>query len=138
MTNRDQGPRTYEYAMGQLKHLNYPYADDAHLYVYRDTSDKSPAREEIRQRYEIAVILGDNLNDYKRDYYVTDVEERLRLMQRDQSEFGKEFVLLPNPTDGHWVRAIFGDSEPAPSAENRRILKEAATYRAWGEDTALD
>jgi len=131
VTNRDQGERTYEYALRQLQHLEMPFADDEHLYVFRETSDKSPARDEIKASYEVVVTLGDNLNDYKRDYYVKDVDERMQLMERDREEFGREFVLLPNPTDGHWVRAIFGDSEPPPTEENRRLLLEAATQIAW-------
>ena len=31
-----------------------------------------------------------------------------------------------NPTDGHWVRAIFGESEPAPTKKNRETWKKAA------------
>lgn len=131
VTSRDQGERTYEYAMRQLQYLELPYADDDHLHVFRDTSDKSPAREEIAASFTIAVTLGDNLNDYQRDYYVKDVDERKRLMERDSDRWGREFIVLPNPTDGHWVRAIFGDSEPPPTDENRRLLKMAATRRAW-------
>ncbi len=78
-----------------------------------------------------ALIIGDNLNDYKRDYYVKDVEKRRALMERDRAEFGRKFILLPNPTNGHWVRAIFGDSEPPPTDANRRTLKAAATRSAW-------
>ncbi len=131
VTNRDQGEKTYSYAMQQLVHLGMPFADDDHLYVFRETSDKTPARDEIMANFDVAVTLGDNLNDYKRDYYVKDVDERMRLMERDSKEFGRDFVLLPNPTDGHWVRAIFGDSEPPPSDANRRLLFEAATRIAW-------
>ena len=58
-------------------------------------------------------------------------DERLALMERDRDHWGREFIVLPNPTDGHWVRAIFGDSEPAPTDENRRLLKAAATQIAW-------
>ena len=131
VTSRDQGERTREYALEQLRLLGFPFADHEHLTVYRDTSDKSPTIEDLSARYEVIVILGDNLNDYKRDYYVADVEERYALMERDRHDYGDKFILLPNPTDGHWVRAIFGDSEPPPTAENRRLLKEAATRSAW-------
>lgn len=131
VTNRDQGERTYEYALAQLKHLEFPFADDQHLTVFRETSDKTPAREKIEATFDIAVVLGDNLNDYRRDYYVKDVDERLALMERDKAHWGREFIVLPNPTDGHWVRAIFGESEPLPTDENREKLKAAATRIAW-------
>ncbi len=131
VTNRNQGARTFEYALAHLKHLNFPYANEENLFVFRESSDKSPAREKIEESFEVALMLGDNLNDYRRDYYVKDVDERRRLMERDRDDWGTKFILLPNPTDGHWVRAIFGDSEPAPTDENRRILKDAATRVAW-------
>lgn len=131
VTSRNQGERTYEYALAQLQLMQFPYADEDHLTVFRDSSDKSPAREKIAQTHTVPFLIGDNLNDYKRDYYVKDVDERLRLMERDKAEFGSKFVLLPNPTDGHWVRAIFGDSEPKENDDNRRILKNAATRKAW-------
>jgi 5'-nucleotidase (lipoprotein e(P4) family) len=131
VTNRDQGERTFEYALSQLVHLDMPYADEEHLYVFRDTSDKSPAREEISATHDVAVMLGDNLNDYQRDYYVKDIDERMALMERDRDHWGTKFILLPNSTDGHWVRAIFGDSEPAPTDDNRRTLKAAAARIAW-------
>ncbi len=126
VTNRNQGENTRDFALGHLQHLGFPLPDEDRLIVFRETSDKSPARESIMRQYDVPFLIGDNLNDYKRDYYVADVDERLLRMERDRDDYGHHFILLPNPTDGHWVRAIFGDSEPAPTDENRRRLHRAA------------
>ena len=131
VTNRDQGDSTFDYALRQLQYLNLPYADADHLRVFRDTSNKAPARDSVSQSHELVLLLGDNLNDFKRDYYVADIDERFKLMERDRDDYGDRFILLPNATDGHWVRAIFGDSEPAASDENRATLMKAATRFAW-------
>jgi len=131
VTSRDQGDRTYEYALRQLELFEFPFADESHLTVFRDTSDKSPARRAIAEKHEIVLFIGDNLNDFKRDYYVDDIDRRRSLLERDRDEIGSRFILLPNPTDGHWVRAIFGDSEPQATDANRRILKAAASRSAW-------
>ena len=131
VTSRNQGDRTYEYALNQLREFEFPYANENHLTVFKESSDKSPARDAIEASHEVALLIGDNLNDYKRDYYSKDIDERMALMERDRAEFGHKFILLPNPTDGHWVRAIFGDSEPAPSDDNRQKLRGAATRSAW-------
>ncbi len=131
VTNRNQGERTFEYALAHLRHLNFPIDGEENLFVFRETSDKTPARRKIEETHEVALMLGDNLNDYRRDYYVKDVEERRVLMERDRDDWGTKFILIPNPTDGPWVRAIFGDSEPAPTDGNRRKLKDAATRVAW-------
>ena len=126
VTNREQGENTRDYALGHLRHLGFPLPDTDRLIVFRDTSDKSSARDAVRRRFNVPFLLGDNLNDYKRDYYVADPDERWALMDRDRADYGHLFILLPNPTDGHWVRAIFGDSEPAPTDDNRRRLRDAA------------
>lgn len=127
VTNREQGEQTREFALGHLRYLGFPLPDPDRLIVFRDTSDKSSAREAIRQRFHVPFLIGDNLNDYKRDYYVADVDERKVVMERDRGDYGHRFIVLPNPTDGHWVRAIFGDSEPAPTDANRQRLRDAAT-----------
>jgi 5'-nucleotidase (lipoprotein e(P4) family) len=126
ITNRDQGDGTFGYALDHLRVLGFPFADEEHLTVLRDTSNKEPARQRVAERFEVVLLLGDNLNDFRRDYYLTDIDERIARMEEDRDLFGRRFIILPNPTDGHWVRAIFGDSEPPPTDENRRILRDAA------------
>ena len=127
VTSRDQGKGTYGYALKNLKDLNFPYADSKHLTVLIDTSNKEKVQKQIAETHKIAVYLGDSLKDFQRVYYVKDVDQRNALMEKDKNLFGEKFILLPNPTDGHWVRAIFGESEPAPTRENRATWKKAAT-----------
>ena len=131
VTNRNQGENTYQYALDQLQYLKFPYADEQHLTVYRESSNKMPSKKAISESHELVLILGDNLNDYKRDYYVKDVDERFDIMSDDRDDYGDKFIILPNPTDGHWVRAMFGTSEPEPNDENLMILQNFATRNAW-------
>lgn len=131
VSNRDQGTGTDAYALAQLKQLGFPYADAEHVTILRETSNKQIVQEQIMAEYEVVALLGDNLNDFSRRYYVTDVEQRETLMAQDRQSFGARYILFPNPTDGHWIRAIYGESEPPASAENREILKRAATRRSW-------
>ena len=133
VTNRDQGENTYQLAVQNLRTAGFPYIDDKHLIVQRETSNKEMPQKAIAVDYDVVLMLGDNLNDFQRKYYVKDVDERLALMEEDKALFGTKFIVFPNPTDGHWMRAIFGDSEPPPSDENRAIFKSAATRSAWSE-----
>ena len=99
---------------------------DKLMTVLVDTSNKEKVQKQIARDRTIAVYLGDSLNDFQRVYYVKDVDQRNALMEKDKELFGRKFVILPNPTDGHWVRAIFGESEPAPTKQNRQTWKKAA------------
>ena len=131
VTNRDQGDPTYELATMNLKSAGFPFIDEKHLIVQRDTSNKETPQKKIMEDYDVVVMLGDNLNDFQRKYYTKDVDERLKLMEEDKALYGTKFIVFPNPTDGHWMRAIFGDSEPPASKENREIFQKAATRSAW-------
>ena len=126
ITSRDQGERTAEIALANVTAAGLPGITAEMLTVLRETSDKETRQREIAATHDVAVVLGDNLNDFRRRYYVKDVDERRRLMLEDRSEFGTNFIVFPNPTDGHWMRAIFGDSEPPPTPETIERLKTAA------------
>ena len=131
VTNRDQGETTVQLAIQNLNAIGFPLVDTAHLRVLRESSNKELVQQQIREDYEVVALLGDNLNDFARRYYSTDVDQRMSLMEQDKDRYGRDYILFPNPTDGHWIRAIFGESEPAGSDENRGILKDAATRAAW-------
>jgi 5'-nucleotidase (lipoprotein e(P4) family) len=131
VTNRDQGETTVQLAIENLNAIGFPLVDTAHLRVLRESSNKELVQQQIREDYEVVALLGDNLNDFARRYYSTDVDQRMSLMEQDKDRYGRDYILFPNPTDGHWIRAIFGESEPAGSDENRGILKDAATRAAW-------
>ena len=131
VTNRNQGEATVQLALNNLNAAGFPSVDRSHLRVLRETSNKELVQQRIREDYDVVVLLGDNLNDFSRRYYSTDLEQRLSLMEEDKARYGREYIIFPNPTDGHWIRALFGDSEPPPSDRNRIILKRAATRSAW-------
>lgn len=131
VTNRDQGDTTVQLAIENLKAVGFPLVDEAQLRVLRESSNKELVQQEIRESYQVVALLGDNLNDFARRYYSTDVDQRMSVMEQDRARYGLDYILFPNPTDGHWVRAIFGESEPPQSDANRRILKDAATRSAW-------
>ena len=132
VTSRDQGEPTLDIAMSNLNHVGAPFVDASHVTALRESSNKEVRQDEIMQSHEVVVMLGDNLNDFRRKYYIRDdVDGRLAAMEEDRDRFGMEYILFPNPTDGHWMAAIFGESEPPASEENRERLKQAASRQAW-------
>lgn len=126
ITSRDQGDRTAAIALANVRAAGLPHIDEAHLTVLVGGSNKEGRQQEILQTHEVIVFLGDNLNDFSRAYYLTNVEDRRRRLTDHRAEFGRRFIVFPNPTDGHWVRAIFGESEPLPTPANRETLRRAA------------
>jgi 5'-nucleotidase (lipoprotein e(P4) family) len=126
VSSRDQGENTQALGVGNLKHVGLAFADDAHATFFRGSSNKEAAQQAIAANYQVIAYLGDNLNDFRRKYYSTSVAQRKALANEDVEEFGRNFILFPNNTDGHWMRAIFGDSEPPDTAAYRARMLEAA------------
>lgn len=132
VTSRDQGEPTLDIALSNLRHVGAPVVDADHVTALRESSNKEVRQNEIMQSHQVVVMLGDNLNDFRRKYYIRgDVDGRLAAMEEDRDRFGIEYILFPNPTDGHWMAAIFGESEPPATDENRQRLKQAASRQAW-------
>ncbi|MGE8391658.1 5'-nucleotidase, lipoprotein e(P4) family [Pseudomonas sp. BIGb0427] len=131
VSSRDQGDKTYEYALNNLRALKVPYADEAHVTILRESSNKEPAQHKIAEQYNVLLMLGDNLNDFERSFYVDKVEQRAQLVDASRSKFGGQYIIFPNPTDGHWLKAIFGESEPADTPANRAKFRDAAEQGAW-------
>jgi len=132
VTSRDQGEATLDIALSNLRSIGLPQIHEQNVTVLRESSNKEIRQDEIMQTHEVVVMLGDNLNDFRRKYYIRgDVDARIAAMEEDSHLFGIKYVMFPNPTDGHWLAAIFGESEPPASAANREILRVAAARSAW-------
>lgn len=126
VSSRDQGPDTQRYGVENLRHAGLAFADDAHCTFLRESSNKEPAQALVSETHEVIAYLGDNLNDFRRRYYVKSVAQRKLLAGEDAEEFGRKFILFPNNTDGHWMRAIFGESEPLDTPAYRERMLQAA------------
>src|SRR5688572_30106674 len=66
ITNRDQGAGTMDLVLGNLKTAGLPFADAAHVSVITESSDKEPRQRAIAGSHDVVVLLGDNLNDFRR------------------------------------------------------------------------
>ena len=66
VTSRDQGDKTFDYAMDHLRIAKLPNVDNKHVTVLRDTSNKQNRQDEIAKTHDIVVFLGDSLNDFRR------------------------------------------------------------------------
>jgi len=54
----------YEGTEKNLKALGFPDVDKEHLLLRTDTSDKQPRRDIVTKDHEVALLMGDNLNDF--------------------------------------------------------------------------
>lgn len=119
----------YEDASKTFKALGFPYVDKKHLLLRTDTSDKQPRRNMVENDYEIALLMGDNLNDFLGVFSKKPVDVRSAEVDKIKETWGKKFILIPNPMYGDWEGTVFKNNWGASPAEKDKMRKEH--LRRW-------
>ena len=125
VTNREEADR-----IGTLKNLQkfgFPNADEAHLLLKTTTSDKEPRRQKIAEKYNILLLCGDNLSDFSNVFYreAKNTKEQVDLMQ---NQFGKRFIVLPNPMYGDWEKLLYSGEKLNETERAKQRLDKLKSY----------
>jgi len=88
-----------------LVEKGFPYSDAEHIFLKDSTSDKTVRRELISQKYEIIMLIGDNLRDFDEIYKERDQNYGKDLVAKDASLWGTKYIIIPNPMYGEWTKA---------------------------------
>jgi len=75
------------------------------------SSDKTVRREFLAAGYRVVLVMGDNLNDFSR--HINPESQGAR--------WGRSWILLPNPSYGHWERRLYGTRRSLSREEKIRI-----------------
>jgi 5'-nucleotidase (lipoprotein e(P4) family) len=107
ITNREEKER--EGTLKNLQKFGFPFADDAHLVMRQpgSSASKESRRQTLLQTHDIILLLGDNLGDFSALFDKKTVDERNANTAMSAGEFGKRFIVLPNPSYGDWEGALY-------------------------------
>lgn len=127
VSNRDQNELVP--TMENLKNKGFPQVEASHLLLKVKESGKEPRRKRIEEQYQILLLCGDNLNDFTDLFERKPSEERNRVVDALQAEFGSRFIVLPNPMYGDWERAALGSLRGLTDGEiETRRLKALKSF----------
>jgi len=100
--------RKQKYLKATINNLNkfgYPQVDSTHIMLRTSTNSKEERRQKVvNQGLEIALLIGDNLDDMSAEFEVEDADKRKEATYANQAKFGTKYIVLPNPTYGKWVQ----------------------------------
>ncbi|HEX8165841.1 MAG TPA: HAD family acid phosphatase [Beijerinckiaceae bacterium] len=91
-------------------------------------SAKGTRRAHVAKDYRILLNLGDNFGDFV-DAYRTSEAERLKVFEENRARWGREWIVLANPSYGSFELAPFGHDTKLPAAEQRRAKR--GVLDAW-------
>ncbi|PTB95677.1 5'-nucleotidase, lipoprotein e(P4) family [Marivirga lumbricoides] len=115
----------FESTLENLKALNLPDADPAHLMLKTAESDKTERRNRVKEEHEILLYVGDNLTDYSEEYAKRGNDLGKDLVGQNKKELLYNFIMLPNPMYGEWESALYNNNFGISDEEKIRLRKAA-------------
>lgn len=129
VTNRTKGeePATRE----NMRKLGFPMqANIDTILTSKEQPDwgsaKGTRRAVIAKHYRVLLLLGDNFGDFT-DAYKGSVEERQKVYEENAAHWGKDWLMLPNPSYGSFESAPFGNNFKLPLEEQRAAKRGVLT-----------
>ena len=122
ISNRRPEERTS--TIKNLLAAGFPQADSVHVLLKDTSSDKESRRLQIKQHFNIGLLLGDNLNDFDKMFYQQPSYTRCNLVRDNNDLFGDVFIILPNAMYGDWESAIW-NGKKISSQESDKAKHEA-------------
>jgi len=124
VTNRNEKER--EATIRNLLKFGFPNADGEHLLTMAATSSKEARRTDIAQKFNIALLIGDNLGDFSVLFDKKPDAERTANVLNNRDEFGKRFIVLPNPNYGDWEGSLYKYNYSLTPAQKDSVWKANA------------
>ncbi|MCG8335054.1 MAG: 5'-nucleotidase, lipoprotein e(P4) family [Proteobacteria bacterium] len=117
----------YDGTFKNLKALGFPNVDKKHLLLRTKSSDKQARRDIVNKDYAVALLMGDNLNDFESVFGSNSMEQRFAATDNVEDKWGTKYIVFPNPTYGAWVGAVYNGNWGASAAEKDKMRKAALT-----------
>jgi predicted secreted acid phosphatase len=72
--------------------------------------------------------LGDNLGDFNSLFDKKTLDDREKNTNLSVADFGKKFILIPNPVYGDWESTLYKYSNTLTPAQKDSALKSVLKY----------
>jgi 5'-nucleotidase (lipoprotein e(P4) family) len=72
-------------------------------------TNKTKRRELVEARFHVLLYVGDNLRDFDEVFRYNEqagIDGRKRLVDERREKFGRDWIILPNPAYGEWLKPL--------------------------------
>lgn len=122
VTNR--GAETEKDTRENMQKLGFPMGGNVDTFLMQGekpdwTGAKGTRRATITKDYRVLLNIGDNFGDFD-DRYRTSEADRVKAFEAGMPYWGKQWLMLPNPTYGSFDTAPFGHDFKKSRDEQRK------------------
>ena len=126
VTNR--GAETEKDTRENMATLGFPMGGNVDTFLMQGekpdwTGAKSTRRSAIAKDYRVLLNIGDNLGDFD-DRYRSSEAERVKAYEAGMAYWGKQWLMLPNPTYGSFDTAPYGHDFKKSRDEQRKAKRD--------------
>ena len=89
-------------------------------------SAKSTRRAHVAANYRVLLNIGDNFSDFTDDFKGTEAE-RLQVFEANAAHWGKEWIVIANPTYGSFESTPYNNDFKLSDDEKRKAKRDALT-----------
>ena len=127
VTNR--GVETEKDTRENMAKLGFPMGGNVDTFLMQGekpewASAKGTRRAVVTKDYRVLLNIGDNFGDFD-DRYRTGEAERQKAFDSDMAYWGKQWLMIANPTYGSFDTAPFGHDFKKPREEQRKAKWDA-------------
>lgn len=119
VTNRRD--ESTDITLQQIVDLGVPQAAREHLLMRGTDHTKQGRRDAVADNYVIILFIGDNCVDFLGDFYDASIEERKEIVAQNKEQWGRKFIILPNPMHGSWIKALYFGKDQLTEAEKLQL-----------------
>lgn len=122
VTNR--GAEVEKSTRSNMEKLGFPMGGNVDTFLMQNEkpdwgSAKGTRRAAIAKDYRILLSFGDNFGDFD-DRYRTSESERSKAFEENKERWGREWLVIANPTYGSFDTAPYGHDFKKPLEEQRK------------------
>lgn len=121
LTNRAEAER--KGTLDNLVRFGFPDAVNENLILKQTASSKELRRQAIAEKYNIIMLMGDNLADFSALFDKKPADERTKNTYASAAEFGKRFIVLPNPVYGDWEASVYQYNMKLKAAQKDSVIR---------------
>ena len=127
ITNRKNWGRAA--TLKNLKTLGFP-VNPQHVMLRTTTKSKVSRRQKALKNYRIVLLLGDTLGDFAEIFEgPIPLNQRQQRVDEQRQQFGKKFIVLPNPMYGAWETALYDYRLGLSQSQKASLRKKALRLR---------
>lgn len=123
----NRGTNELEWTMRNLDSLGFAFVKPQNFLLKDSTSGKEPRRVKTAEQYDIILLLGDNLNDFTEVFEHRGDDWGVSIVEKYRNEFGKRFIIFPNPMYGDWEKSAYKYGKELNEKEKFKLRREAVS-----------